>query len=121
MGEVDVRVRRVYEPAAEDDGYRVLVDRLWPRGVGKEAARLDEWCRAAAPSTELRRWYGHDPRRFPEFGRRYRAELASGDAAAAVARLRTLAEHRRLTLLTGTRNPATSNAAVVAELLTEPS
>ena len=117
---MDVRVRRVYEPAAEDDGYRVLVDRLWPRGIGKAAARLDEWCRAAAPSTELRRWYGHDPERFPEFRTRYRAGLASGDAAAAVAHLQALAKSRRLTLLTGTRDPATSHAAVVAELLTEP-
>jgi uncharacterized protein YeaO (DUF488 family) len=121
MRGVDVRVRRVYEPAAEDDGYRVLVDRLWPRGVGKAAARLDEWCRAVAPSTELRKWYGHDPERFAEFRTRYGAELASGDAGAALAHLRTLARSRRLTLLTGTRDPATSNAAVVAELLTESS
>jgi uncharacterized protein YeaO (DUF488 family) len=115
---VDVRVRRVHEPAAEDDGYRVLVDRLWPRGLGKAAAQLDEWCRAVAPSTDLRKWYAHDPERFSEFRRRYRAELASGEAAAALQRLRRLAEQRRLTLLTATRDPATSNAAVVAELLT---
>jgi uncharacterized protein YeaO (DUF488 family) len=119
MREVDVRVRRIYEPAAEDDGYRVLVDRLWPRGVGKAAARVDEWCRAVAPSTALRAWYGHDPERFTDFRKRYRAELAAGDAAAALQRLRTLAEHRPLTLLTATRDPAASNAAVVAELLTE--
>jgi uncharacterized protein YeaO (DUF488 family) len=119
MGGVDVRVRRVHESAAEDDGYRVLVDRLWPRGVSRLTARLDEWCRAVAPSTDLRRWYGHEPERFPEFRRRYRAELASGDAAAAVAHLQTLAQRRRLTLLTATRDPNTSNAAVVAELLNQ--
>jgi uncharacterized protein YeaO (DUF488 family) len=119
MSGVDIRVRRVYEPAADDDGYRVLVDRLWPRGVGKAAARLDEWCRAVAPSTGLRTWYGHDPERFAEFRRRYRAELATGDAAAALEHLRAVAAHRPLTLLTATRDPATSNAAVVAELLAE--
>ena len=117
---MDVRVRRIYEPAADDDGYRVLVDRLWPRGVGKAAAQVDEWCRAVAPSTALRTWYGHDPQRFAEFRRRFRAELKSDGAAAALQRLRAVAAHRPLTLLTATRDPATSNAAVVAELLLEP-
>jgi uncharacterized protein YeaO (DUF488 family) len=117
--EVDVRVQRVYEPASDDDGYRVLVDRLWPRGLSKAAAQLDEWCRTVAPSTELRRWYGHDPQRFAEFRRRYRVELASDDAATALQRLRDLAEQRPLTLLTATREVAASNAAVVAELLAE--
>jgi uncharacterized protein YeaO (DUF488 family) len=115
--DVDVRVRRVYEPAADDDGYRVLVDRLWPRGVAKAAAQVDEWCRTVAPSSALRTWYGHDPQRFPEFRRRYRAELESGEAAAALERLRAVAERGPLTLLTATRDPATSNAAVVAELV----
>ncbi|MEV0148196.1 DUF488 family protein, partial [Nonomuraea sp. NPDC050733] len=70
-----VRMRRVYEEPAGDDGTRVLVDRVWPRGLSKAAARLDEWCKQVAPSTELRRWYGHDPDRFAEFTRRYLAEL----------------------------------------------
>jgi uncharacterized protein YeaO (DUF488 family) len=116
---VRVTVRRIYEPMAEHDGHRVLVDRLWPRGISKAAANVDEWCRAVAPSTPLRKWYGHDPDRFAEFRRRYRAELASGAGKEAVEYLRTLAEQRPLTLLTASRDTATSNAAVVAELLGE--
>ena len=76
-GEPDVRLKRAYDPAEPGDGYRVLVDRLWPRGVSKERARLDEWARELAPSAELRTWFGHDPERFAEFERRYRAELAA--------------------------------------------
>ena len=71
----EVRVRRVYEEPAPGDGMRVLVDRIWPRGLRKDAARLDEWARDLAPSTELRTWYGHDPAKFGEFRRRYQAEL----------------------------------------------
>lgn len=76
-----VRTRRAYEPAARSDGYRVLVDRLWPRGVRKDALRLDAWARELAPSDALRRWFGHDPDRFPEFARRYAAELRAGPGA----------------------------------------
>jgi uncharacterized protein YeaO (DUF488 family) len=115
--EVRVKLGRVYDPATQDDGYRVLVDRLWPRGVSKAAANLDEWCRAAAPSTALRTWYGHDPQRFAEFRRRYRAELASGDGAAAIQRLRATARTQPVTVLTASRDTAISDAAVVAELL----
>ncbi len=71
-----VRIKRAYEPATDGDGYRVLVDRLWPRGVSKDKAHLDTWMKDIAPSTELRRWFGHDPARWDEFERRYRAELA---------------------------------------------
>jgi uncharacterized protein YeaO (DUF488 family) len=74
---MDVVLKRAYEPAEESDGYRVLVDRLWPRGVSRDRARLDEWARDLAPSTELRSWFGHDPARFPEFRRRYRRELGA--------------------------------------------
>jgi uncharacterized protein YeaO (DUF488 family) len=74
-----VRVRRIYAPVTEQDGIRVLVDRLWPRGMSKSRAEIDEWCREIAPSTALRRWYGHDPQRFTEFRRRYRRELAAGE------------------------------------------
>ena len=74
-GGPEVRVRRVYDEPAGDDGARVLVDRLWPRGLTKARADLTEWCKEVAPSTELRRWYGHDPAKFNEFARRYRAEL----------------------------------------------
>jgi uncharacterized protein YeaO (DUF488 family) len=112
-----VQVRRVYDPPEPDDGQRVLVDRLWPRGLSKERARLDDWCKEIAPSTELRKWYGHDPDRYAEFARRYRAELGDPERAAALARLRTLAGHGRLTLLTATKRSEISEAAVLADLL----
>jgi uncharacterized protein YeaO (DUF488 family) len=112
-----VRVRRIYDPATEQDGLRVLVDRLWPRGMSRSGARIDEWCRHVAPSTALRRWYGHDPERFTEFGRRYRQELGSGEQESALGHLAELAQGRTLTLLTASRDPAISQAAVLAELL----
>ncbi|MFI6926359.1 DUF488 domain-containing protein [Nonomuraea spiralis] len=112
-----VRVRRVYEEPAADDGARVLVDRLWPRGLSKADAHLDEWCKQVAPSTELRTWYRHDPDRFAEFGRRYRGELEEPERAEAVAHLRELAGKGPLTLLTATREPEISEAAVLADLL----
>ncbi|QFG22625.1 DUF488 domain-containing protein [Actinomadura sp. WMMB 499] len=113
----DVRVRRVYEPAAEEDGKRVLVDRVWPRGLSKDEARLDAWAKDVAPSTELRKWYGHDPDRFAEFERRYRDELAEPERAAALDRLRDLAATGTVTLLTATRDAARSQAAVLADRL----
>ncbi len=112
-----VRVRRVYEEPKRDDGARVLVDRIWPRGLTKAKAALDEWCKEVAPSGELRKWYSHDPGRFENFGRRYQAELQDPPRAAALAHLRELAKGRRLTLLTATRQPEISEAAVLAELL----
>jgi len=117
MAEVRVRVRRVYEEAEPGDGTRVLVDRIWPRGLTKARAALDEWCRKVAPSDELRKWYGHDPDRFDEFGRRYRLELQDPTRAEAVAHLRGLAKDRQLTLLTATHQPEISEAAVLAALL----
>jgi len=107
----------VYEEPGTADGTRVLVDRLWPRGLAKEAARIDEWCKDVAPSTDLRRWYGHDPERFAEFTRRYRAELHEPEPAAALAHLRELAGDGPLTLLTATKDAAHSQAAVLADLL----
>jgi uncharacterized protein YeaO (DUF488 family) len=113
----EVRVRRVYERRAPEDGTRVLVDRLWPRGLAKADAGLDEWCKEVAPSTALRKWYSHDPARFEEFGHRYEDELAEPDPAAAVARLRDLMSRQTLTLLTATRRPEISEAAVLAAVL----
>lgn len=113
----EVRVRRIYEPAAEEDGKRVLVDRVWPRGVSKDEARLDLWAKDVAPSTELRRWYGHDPDRFPEFERRYRAELDDPGRADALAELRDLAAAGTVTLLTATKDEEHSQAAVLADRL----
>ena len=115
-----VQVRRIYEEPTPDDGTRVLVDRIWPRGVSKERADLDEWCKQIAPSTELRKWYGHDPSRFDEFTRRYRDELDDPDRAAALAHLRELASRQMLTLLTATKHPDISEAAVLAKLVTGP-
>ena len=112
-----VQVRRVYDEPAHGDGNRVLVDRLWPRGMTKEKAKLDEWCKAIAPSTELRKWYHHDPERFPEFARRYRDELTQPEQAAALAHLRALAEDRNLTLLTSSKAVDISEATVLAGML----
>lgn len=112
-----VRVRRVYEDPAPDDGRRVLVDRLWPRGLAKSDAAVDEWLRAVAPSDELRRWYGHEPGRFEDFRRRYGSELADPERAQAFAHLRDLATSGPLTLLTATRDIERSQAAVLAERL----
>lgn len=112
-----VQVRRVYEAPADSDGTRVLVDRIWPRGLTKVKAALDEWCKPVAPSTELRQWYSHDPRLFEEFGRRYRSELTDPERAEALAHLRELAKGGTLTLLTATKQPEISEAAVLASLL----
>jgi uncharacterized protein YeaO (DUF488 family) len=114
-----VQVRRVYDPPRPDDGQRVLVDRLWPRGLSKERAHLDEWCKQIAPSTDLREWYGHDPDRYDEFARRYRAELDDPERAAAFEDLRKLAAHGPLTLLTATKRSDISEAAVLTDLLTK--
>jgi uncharacterized protein YeaO (DUF488 family) len=115
MSKPDVRVRRVYDEPASDDGTRVLVDRIWPRGLTKAKADLAEWCKQVAPSTALRKWYGHDPAKFEEFVSRYRAELEEPERAAALRHLRDLAESRPLTLLTATRDPDISEAAVLAD------
>ncbi|MEU6646530.1 DUF488 family protein [Saccharomonospora sp. NPDC046836] len=115
----DIHYRRIYDDASSSDGTRVLVDRVWPRGLRKEEAHLDEWLRDIAPSTELRRWYGHDPGRFAEFRRRYLAELREPAWRHATQHLRELAKGHRLTLLTATRDVEHSQAAVLARWLTE--
>jgi uncharacterized protein YeaO (DUF488 family) len=112
-----VRVRRVHDPAEPDDGARVLVDRLWPRGVKKEAAHVDEWPKDLTPSTELRHWYHAGEGSFAEFTERYEAELAAPAAAGALGRLGELAGQGPVTLLTASKDPARSHAAVLARLL----
>ncbi len=112
---MEVRTKRAYEPPARSDGFRVLVDRLWPRGLRRDDAAIDEWAKELAPSDELRRWYGHDPKRFPEFRRRYLAELA--ERRRELSALRRRAREGRVTLLFATREPELSNAAVLAEAL----
>ena len=116
----DIRVRRVYDDPAPADGARVLVDRIWPRGLRKDAARLDDWAKDAAPSTDLRTWYQHDPGKFSEFRRRYVAELDAPSGRAALARLRGLAAAGRVTLLSATREIDISQAAVLADVLRQP-
>src|SRR5215472_2555942 len=113
----DVRVRRVYEQASPGDGQRFLVDRLWPRGLARSAAHLDEWVKAVAPSDDLRRWYGHDPARFAEFRRRYVKELGEPDRARALTHLNEAAREGTITLLTATKDAAHSEAEVLAELV----
>jgi len=114
----EVRVSRVYDAPSAADGTRVLVDRVWPRGLRKDAIRLDDWIKDVAPSTGLRQWYGHDPAKFGEFRRRYLGELIGGTQRAALGRLRALARSGRpLTLLTATRDVEHSQAAVLARLL----
>jgi uncharacterized protein YeaO (DUF488 family) len=113
----DVRVRRVYDEPSPEDGPRVLVDRIWPRGLAKERAGIREWAKAVAPSTELRRWYGHDPSKFDQFRRRYMVELAEPERQAAMQHLRELARSGPLTLVTATKDLDHSQATVLAEHL----
>lgn len=108
-----VRVRRIYDPPEPDDGVRVLVDRLWPRGVAKEKAHVDEWPKAVTPSNELRRWYHGPQGSYEEFRRRYEDELAEPTAAEELRRLRELAAAGPLTLLTASGDPAHSQAEVL--------
>jgi uncharacterized protein YeaO (DUF488 family) len=116
----DIRVRRINDRPSAADGARVLVDRLWPRGLAKDMAQLDDWAKDAAPSADLRLWYGHDPAKFDEFRRRYLSELTGPSQRAALGRLRALAvSGRPLTLLTATRLLALSQAVVLARLLRE--
>ena len=110
-----ILVRRVYEPPADADGQRVLVDRLWPRGLNRERARIDLWARDIAPSAELRRWYGHDPARWDEFRRRYEAELLARPSV-----LEDFIAHLdpdTVTLLYGSREARFNNAHALAGFL----
>jgi uncharacterized protein YeaO (DUF488 family) len=117
MASDGIRVRRVYDEPEPGDGARVLVDRIWPRGLRKDAARLDDWAKDVAPSTGLRTWYGHDPARFDEFCRRYTAELDQPGPQAGLSRIEALAANGPVTLLTATRDVDLSQAAVLARVL----
>ena len=112
-----VTLKRVYEPPDAADGTRVLVERLWPRGLSKERARVDMWLKDVAPTSDLRKWYGHDPARFDEFRRRYVAELALEPAHAALSELRELAARGHITLVFAAHNAELSNATVLRDLL----
>lgn len=112
-----IEVKRVYEKPEPDEGTRVLVDRLWPRGLSKEKARVDVWLKEVAPSNELRKWFNHDPEKFAEFRRRYEDELKSGAGQEALARLRGLAKNGPITLVFAAHDGEHSNAAVLYSLL----
>ena len=111
----NVKLKRAYEPSASGDGLRVLVDRLWPRGVSKKHAALDQWIKEVAPSTELRKWFGHDPDRWEEFGRRYAAELHANDEL--LAQLRALARQGPVTLVYSAHDEAHNDAIVLRHVL----
>jgi uncharacterized protein YeaO (DUF488 family) len=110
-------IRRAYVPPSPVDGHRVLIDRLWPRGITKAELRIDAWARDLAPSDELRRWFGHDPARWEEFRARYRRELEAGEGAAAVDALLHQVDAGRVTLVFGARDAEHSNAVVLRALL----
>ena len=115
---IDVRTKRVYDPAERADGYRILIDRLWPRGVSRERARLDEWARDLAPSDGLRKWFNHDPKRFAEFRQRYRTELRPHTDR--IDEIRARASHGPVTIVYGARDTEHNDATVVAELVRGP-
>ncbi len=113
-----IKLRRVYDQAEPDEGYRVLIDRLWPRGISKEHASWQEWLKEAGPGNELRKWFNHDPARWGEFRKRYRAELATRPEV--LQRLRELEkEHGTLTLLFASKEERYNNAVALREFLTE--
>lgn len=114
-----VTLKRVYDEPGESSGRRVLVERLWPRGLSKERAHIDLWLKEVAPSHELRTWFGHDPEKWEEFRRRYEAELASGEAHGALSSLRDLARQGPLTLVFAARDEQHTNAVVLRDLLAQ--
>ncbi|WP_315361472.1 DUF488 domain-containing protein [Prevotella histicola] len=110
-----MKIKRAYAPAEETDGYRIIVDRLWPRGISKEKAKIDLWLKSVAPSSDLRKWFGHVPERFPEFTKRYKAELAESGALDDLRKV--LSEHPDATLLFAAHDEEHNNAVVLKELL----
>lgn len=118
-GGMNVVVKRIYDEPAQNDGTRVLVDRVWPRGIRKTDAHLDDWNKEVAPSTELRQWYGHDPEKFEEFSRRYRKELESEEGKEGLQKLRDSVKGKRLTLLTASKAVDISQATVLQKILSD--
>jgi uncharacterized protein YeaO (DUF488 family) len=115
MAVMSIRLKRVYDPPAKDDGFRVLVDRVWPRGISRQQLQVEDWPKDVAPSTELRRWFGHDPRRWDEFRKRYGEELAGQGEA--LERLVARARQGRLTLVFAAKDARHNNAVVLKEHL----
>ena len=114
---LSVALKRAYDEPAASDGTRVLVERLWPRGISRERAHIDLWLKDVAPSTELRTWFHHDPQKFPEFRRRYEAELKSEAAQQALTKLREIAKQGQLTLVFAAHDANLSNAVILQDLL----
>jgi uncharacterized protein YeaO (DUF488 family) len=115
---VELLLKRAYEKPARSDGFRVLVDRLWPRGVSKVTLRLDMWAKTVSPSTALRKWFGHDPERWQEFGKRYKAELKESEAREAIAAIVDRAKHARtITLVYGAKDTEHNEAVVLRGIL----
>lgn len=109
---LNIKIKRAYEESAEDDGYRVLVDRLWPRGVSKDTIHIDEWCKSVAPSTDLRKWFDHDKEKFRDFTERYEYELDNSDEPAELLE-RAQAENTKLTLVYAAKDPQINHAVVL--------
>lgn len=115
-----LQMKRAYLPAEDSDGYRVLVDRLWPRGKSKETEKIDLWLKEIAPSPDLRKWFNHEAKKYPEFEAKYREELQSGAQKTALEELKkTLQEHEGVTLIYGAKNEKQNNAQVLFDLLKE--
>lgn len=112
----EVQIKRIYEPAEESDGFRVLVDRLWPRGIKKEQAHIDAWLKDIAPTTDLRKWFNHDPEKWEEFSRRYTAELKGSDAVKEL--MDMVRKHKKTTLLYGAHDAQHNQAQVLLRLIT---
>ncbi len=115
MGTMTLKLKRIYETPSEDDGYRVLVDRLWPRGIKKDAAKVDMWTKDLAPSTELRKWFGHDVEKWDEFHSRYSEELADNDAFGPF--LTSISKYPVVTLLFGAKDTEHNNAVVLRDVI----
>lgn len=114
---MEIKIKRIYEPPEPSDGLRILVDRLWPRGIAKDKAAVDEWLKEIAPSNELRTWFGHQPERWTEFQRRYRAELRTPEHRARLDRLRAMASKHTVTLLYAAKDEEHNNARALAAIL----
>lgn len=112
---MSIELKRAYQAAEPGDGYRVLVDRVWPRGISRADAKIDKWLKSAAPSTELRKWFGHDPNKFIEFKQRYKHELSGSKT---IQELKdTYKQHKKLTLVYGAKNEKHNNAVVLKQIL----
>ncbi|RXZ36725.1 DUF488 family protein [Oxalobacteraceae bacterium CAVE-383] len=114
-----ISIRRAYEEPSEQDGYRILVDRLWPRGRSKESLKLDQWARELAPSDELRKWFGHDPQRWEVFQQRYRSELAEAEKVQQMQLLLADAAGRPMTLVYGAKDEQHNQAVVLREVMSK--